>query len=332
MEKERIVVIGGSGFIGTKLVENLLRKGHEVRIVDKQRSRTYPHLCIICDIRNKEQLIQSCSGYKIIYNLAAEHKDNVTPRSLYDEVNIHGAENVCEAAEKTGIKKIIFTSSVSVYGFYPSEVTEDYPFNPNNDYGRTKMEAEKVYKEWLNKSEDHSLIIVRPTVVFGENNRGNVYNLIKQITSKQFIMIGNGKNIKSMAYVNNVASFLEFVLQFGKGFHLYNYIDKPDFDMNTLVHTIKELMNLSNKNGFRLPYSIGYFGGLVFDLLSFISRKKFPISAVRIKKFCANTHLSSKRMNETGFIPPYTIEKGLELTIKNEFLKSNNLHNLENPN
>ncbi|MBN2531985.1 MAG: NAD(P)-dependent oxidoreductase [Spirochaetales bacterium] len=320
MDKKRILVIGGSGFIGTELVRVLLESGNDVRIVDKKMSTTYPELCIICDVRDKPNLHNTCKGYDILYNLAAEHKDNVTPVSLYEEVNIGGARNVCEVAEETGIKKIIFTSSVAVYGFSNKEITEDHTLHPFNEYGRTKMEAEKVYKAWQEKSKEHSLVIVRSTVVFGERNRGNVYNLIKQITSNHFIMVGNGKNKKSLAYIDNVVMFLHYILRFGPGFHLYNYIDKPDMDMNTLVYSIKSIIGYSTKNGFRLPYSLGFIGGKIFDILSFISGKKFSISSIRIKKFCENTLFSSKKMLTSGFTPPHTIKTGLEKTIRNEFL------------
>ena len=85
-----------------------------------------------------------------------------------------------------------------------NEEAEPRPFN---DYGRTKFAAEKVLKEWQAGFSDRSLTIVRPTVIFGEKNRGNVYNLLKQIAHGPFVMIGNGKNKKAMAYVGNVADF-----------------------------------------------------------------------------------------------------------------------------
>ncbi len=85
-------------------------------------------------------------------------------------------------------------------------------------------------------------MIVRPTVVFGEQNRGNVYNLLRQIASGKFMMIGDGTNRKSMAYVENVAAFLEYSLGFENGVHIYNYIDKPDFDMNTLVSKVNKAL------------------------------------------------------------------------------------------
>lgn len=318
MTKQKIIVIGGSGFIGSKLVE-ILKKDHHVRIIDKEISKSYPEITFQCDIRNLDKLTEGCEGYNIIYNLAAEHKDNVTPKSLYDEVNVNGSRNVCLAAEKNGIKKIIFTSSVAVYGFAKPDSDESTPFNPFNDYGRTKMEAEVVFNEWLQKSNDNSLTIIRPTVVFGPQNRGNVYNLLKQLTSKAFIMVGNGKNKKSLAYVENVAAFLKYSIQFDTGLHLFNYIDKPDFNMNSLVLHVKKSLGKPEKVGLRIPYFIGFLGGLCLDLLSFITRKKFPISAIRVKKFCSTTQFSSMKMLSTGFKPPVDIQDGLMKTIKIEF-------------
>ena len=97
-----------------------------------------------------------------------------------------------------------------------------------NDYGRTKYEAEKVYIDWWNEDPKlRSLVIVRPTVIFGPNNRGNVFNLINSISNNRFIMIGNGKNVKSMAFVENVSSFIDYSLKLDKNFYLFNYIDEP---------------------------------------------------------------------------------------------------------
>ena len=144
-----ITVIGGSGFVGTRLVKRLLEAGHTVRIADKRKSVTYPELWVRCDVRNApsessefpasltdevmapgadeiakkampmHSLLDVLKGSDVVINLAAEHRDDVTPKSLYDEVNVQGSENVCKACTELGIKKIIFTSSVAVYGFAP---------------------------------------------------------------------------------------------------------------------------------------------------------------------------------------------------------------------
>ena len=100
--------------------------------------------------------------------------------SLYDEVNVEGARNICAIAREKGIKTIVFTSTVAVYGFAPIGTNECGEIAPFNDYGRTKYEAEQVFKAWQAENpEKRTLIIIRPTVVFGEQNRGNVYNLLR---------------------------------------------------------------------------------------------------------------------------------------------------------
>jgi nucleoside-diphosphate-sugar epimerase len=256
-----------------------------------------------------------------VINLAAEHRDDVSPRSLYDEVNIEGARNICEIANERAVNKIIFTSSVAIYGFAPPGTDESGAIAPFNDYGRTKWEAEQVYKQW--QSEDpqkRTLVIIRPTVVFGERNRGNVFNLLKQIASGKFVMVGDGLNQKSMAYVENVAAFLEYALDFKPGVHIYNYIDKPDFTMNTLVGHVNELLGRSSVIKFRLPFSLGLLIGSSFDLAAKITGKKFPISAIRVKKFCANS-LYKSAIESTGFKPPVSLMEAIEKTVCFEFIE-----------
>ncbi len=315
-----IKIIGGSGFIGTRLSKRLQRNNKQFGIIDKVESKSFPNLCKIADVRDIDSLRDTLDSDDVIINLAAEHRDDVTPKSLYDEVNIEGAKNICKVAEEKGINTIIFTSSVAVYGFAPIGTDESGEFNPFNDYGRTKLEAEYVYKKWQERDpKNRKLVIVRPTVVFGEQNRGNVYNLLRQIASGKFVMIGDGTNRKSMAYVENIAAFLEYSLDFENGVHIYNYIDKPDFDMNTLVKKVNKALGKEEKIGFRLPYSVGYAIGKAFDLVAFITGKKFTISSIRVKKFCSNSVFDTS-IDKTGFIPPVKLEDGLERTIKYEFI------------
>jgi len=315
----KIALIGGSGFVGTRLTKRLLDAGHTVRILDKNDSISYPKLRVEADVRDIESLVKNLSGIELVVNLAAEHRDDVSPKSLYDDVNVTGAENVCTACKQVGIKKIIFTSSVAVYGFAPLGTDETGKINYFNDYGRTKWLAEGKYRNWLKESSDHSLTIIRPTVIFGEQNRGNVYNLLKQIASGLFPMVGNGKNRKSMAYVENVAAFIEYCLSNTEGEHLFNYIDKPDFDMNTLVKEIHKTLG-KEKKLFHWPYWLGMLGGYAFDLLAFVIRKKLPISSIRVKKFCSNSLFNAEQIKTTAFKAPVSLKEGLEKTIRYEFI------------
>ena len=317
----KVTLIGGSGFVGSRLCQRFNSNSiFNFKIIDKVISNLYPSKVTIADIRFPIDKV-AVENSSVLINLAAEHRDDVTPKSLYDETNVGGAKNVCAVARDANIQKIIFTSSVAVYGFAPLGTSESGKINPFNDYGRTKWEAEQVYRVW--QSEDpvnRTLVIIRPTVIFGERNRGNVFNLLRQIASGKFLMVGNGLNRKSMAYVENVAAFLEYSISFKPGIHIYNYIDKPDFTMNQLVAHVNKLLGKSPDINVRLPYWLGLLIGKIFDVAAFILNRKFPISAIRVKKFCANSVYESG-IEKTGFVPPVGLMDGIEKTVKYEFIE-----------
>jgi nucleoside-diphosphate-sugar epimerase len=316
-----IQVVGGSGFIGSRLCALLKQKEIKFGIADKVISQDFPQETVFADVRSIQALEAAMVKNSVLINLAAEHRDDVTPLSLYDDVNVQGARNLCLIAREKEIKTIIFTSSVAIYGFAPLGTDESGEVAPFNDYGRTKYEAEQVYKAW--QAEDpiiRTLVIIRPTVVFGEQNRGNVYNLLRQIASGKFVMIGDGLNRKSMAYVGNVVAFIQHALTFKPGVHTYNYIDKPDFTMNELVSWVNKLLGKSTEIKFRLPYRLGLLIGKSFDLAAKLMGKKLPISAIRVKKFCSNSVYESA-IHATGFTPPFSMPEAVERTIKYEFLE-----------
>jgi nucleoside-diphosphate-sugar epimerase len=317
-------IIGGSGFIGTRLARRLIggAKLDNVKIFDKSQSKMWGNLVSLGDVRSIEQLRASILEKSIIINLAAEHRDDVRPLSLYDDVNVGGAHNICTVAREKGVQIIIFTSTVAVYGFAPIGTDECGQIAPFNDYGRTKYEAEQVFKTWQAEApNERTLVIIRPTVVFGEQNRGNVYNLLRQIALGKFVMVGSGENRKSMAYVENVAAFIEYAMGFKPGVHIYNFIDKPDFTMNSLVANVNCILGRSEKIGFRLPFAVGFLIGKGFDLVAALTGKRFAISSIRVKKFCANS-VYNTAIDQTGFVPPVPLEQALAQTVRYEFIES----------
>jgi Nucleoside-diphosphate-sugar epimerases len=321
---KNITLIGASGFVGTRLT-SIIKEDFELKIFDKQESHFYPELVTIGDVRNQDQLDAGLKGQDTIVLLAAEHRDDVSPTSLYYDVNVQGTKNVLEAMDKNDIKNIIFTSSVAVYGLNKKNPNEEHPADPFNHYGKSKWQAEKVLREWYQKDpENRSLTIVRPTVIFGERNRGNVYNLLKQIASGKFLMVGKGTNFKSMAYVGNIVAFLKYHLENVKaGYQVYNYIDKPDLSMNDLVAQVEESLDKKIPST-HFPYWLGMLGGFGFDMLSAITRKKFAVSSVRVKKFCATTQFDATAAHSSGFKAPYSLAEGLHNTLHYEFVEDNN--------
>lgn len=314
----KILVLGGSGFVGSRLVE-ILKEPHQVTIGDLVQSEFYPELWKHCDICVDDDLRAVMAGQDCVINLAASHRDDVRPLSLYTRNNVEGAEHVCKIATELDIHLIVFTSSVAIYGFPEYAYDEDGPKNPFNEYGVTKLLAEAVYEKWQKSDPKNMLHVIRPTVIFGERNRGNVYNLFKQLASGRFMMVGNGKNKKSMADVGNIVAFLKWNVEENKQAHsVYNYIDKPDYDMNDLVNSFEKALR-KKLPPVRLPYCLGLLGGYCFDLLAFITRRTYPVSSIRVKKFCAQTVFSSEKMQKSGFKPPFDMQEALHRTVSFEF-------------
>lgn len=315
--KMKVAVIGGSGFIGTRLIE-LLVSEHSVVNIDKKMSEEFPNITKICDVRDCERLTSYLVGVEVIINLAAEHADNVTPKSLYYDVNVVGAKNIVEAAVKNNIKRILFTSSVALYGLDKDCSLETDEVEPFNEYGSSKLKAEQVFLEW-SRAGGNTVEIVRPVVIFGESNRGNVYNLLKQIYVGPFFMIGNGMNRKSMGYVGNISAYLkDAVTNIKDTVFIVNYSDKPDLTMDELVGFVVELIP-GRARVLKIPYSVGVVGGILFDLFSFITKRKYSISLIRVKKFCSNTVVNADKLKDTGFNKPFTLKEGLRRTIKHGF-------------
>jgi nucleoside-diphosphate-sugar epimerase len=317
-----IKIIGASGFVGTRLLDLLLDQKKEVQNIDKNPSPFHNEITTISDVRNTEELKVQLFGAEHVVLLAAEHRDDVSPSSLYYDVNVQGMKNVLEAMDKNGVRKIIFTSSVAVYGLNKENPDEQYPTDPFNHYGKSKLQAEQVLKDWYQKDpEKRQVQILRPTVIFGERNRGNVYNLLKQIASGSFMMIGKGRNQKSMAYVGNIVAFINHLLDTEKAcFEVYNYVDNPDLSMNDLTSIVSKKTG-KKISSLKIPFAIGMIGGFGFDVLSIITRKKFTISLIRVRKFCATTQFNSAKAY-SEFNPPYTLSEGIERTLYFEFIKN----------
>jgi GlcNAc-P-P-Und epimerase len=316
-----LALVGGAGFIGRALA-NCAAPQASLRVVDiaaPAASQTAPFVIAdICDVSGLKAALQGCTG---IIHLAAVHRDDVHPITRYWDVNVLGTENVCAAATLLGIRRIIFVSSVATYGLRHGTADEDTRLAPANAYGESKRQAEEVVRAWQEADPARrELVIVRPTVVFGPGNRGNVYTLMSQIAAGRFVMVGDGENRKSMAYVENVAAFLAHLaaMPITPGARLYNYCDQPTLTMNELLSLVYRTLG-GRRAGWRLPLPAGLAIAALFDVAAWLTGRTFSISRVRVRKFAATTAFTSSRMGETGFVAPFPLREALIRTITAEF-------------
>jgi len=286
------LIIGGSGFIGQELCRKI---SNSFYILDKKKPILFKHRYYKCDVNNISSLEKNFQKKSIIINLAAEHKDDTYPVSKFYKTNYEAAKKICKIAELKKITKIIFFSSVAVYKKSEEPINETSATGFVNDYGYSKLLAEKVYINWQKKKpKTNQLIIIRPTVVYGHRNFNNIIRLIKIIKNRLIIFPGNGKNIKSIAYVENLVNFTLHVLKnTKKKLKIYNYADKELLSMNNFIRCC--LMHYKYKIFIFLNLNI-YFVKIVIFFLKKISflNKKINILIQRIEKVSTNSIITSK--------------------------------------
>jgi nucleoside-diphosphate-sugar epimerase len=307
---KRVLIVGGSGFIGTRLASLLLELGHDVVIFDKAPSTVHASRIVRGDVRDAAALRAAVEGVDAIVALAAEHRDDVRPASLYHDVNVGGAANLVRAATQAGVRRIVFVSSVAVYGLDQPLAGENAPLRPAGDYGRSKVLAERIHDEWVAGDPRRSLMTLRPVVVFGEGNRGNVYTLAEQLRRGRFAMVGSGRNRKAIAYVGNLVEFIARNLDGARGRIVLNYADPPDYRSGELVARLCELLGRTPPRH-HLPYPLALAAGRAFDALAWLLGRPLPFSAARVRKFCARTQVSIAALQATGFARPFTLDEGL---------------------
>lgn len=308
----KIAVIGGSGFIGTRLLGALRAAQYRVVNIDKVASGAHPDCTFVADIRDLPALLPLLRGCDGVVNLAAEHGDHVRPLSLYAEVNVAGARNLVTAADANAVQRLIYISSAAVYGHRQVLADEATPLLPDTEYGRSKAQAEAIYAAWAARFASRSLTLVRPCVVFGEGNRGNVHTLIDHIRRRRFVMVGRGDHRKSIAYVDNLVDFLMHQLSSPPGVTIRNYADQPDLSTEALVGQIRVLLGRSPSPFPRVPERLAIAMGWVLDSLAWIRGRPFAISGERIRKFCSDTRIATLYPRPESRI---TLTEGLARTV-----------------
>lgn len=140
-----------------------------------------------------------------------------------------------------------------------------------------------MLKQWASEDAERAVLIIRPTVVYGERNVANMFRLINQIKDGRYFHIGKGDNIKSIAYVRNLVEATLFLVErMQNGVAIYNYADEPQLSSRKIASTITKALNKREPR--TLPYWIVYSMGIPFDILIKLTGKDLPISTNRVKK------------------------------------------------
>jgi nucleoside-diphosphate-sugar epimerase len=304
------VILGASGFIGTRLVRRLHARGGTIRALDilLPRERLDGVDYQVADVR--EPIAPALgAGASILYNFAAVHRTPGHPDHEYYETNVAGALNATALAEACDIRTLVFTSSISVYGPCELAVNEQSPLHPVSSYGRSKRLAERIHRDWLARGEGRRLIMVRPGVVFGPGEVGNYTRLARALKGGYFFFPGRRDTVKSGGYVDELLATMDFALSRNEASVLYNFA-YPDVSTTEAIVDILGRVVGRRSRPLTLPIAPLLAAAMVFEAANAVGIKN-TIHRERVMKLVQSTRITPGWLQASGYEFSSNLESAL---------------------
>jgi UDP-glucose 4-epimerase len=255
----RVLVTGGAGFIGSNLVRALLDRGDEVRVLDNFSTGSRANLeglgieIVEGELRSYERVHNAVRGTEVVYHLGALGS---VPRSVQDPltssaVNVEGTLNVLLAARDEGVRRVVFSSSTSVYGTSRERpTTESSTLDPISPYGVAKLAAERYCISFSRVYESFETVVLRYFNVFGPRQSPSsqyaavVPLFITAIAAGLPITIhGDGEQSRDFTYVDNVVgATISAATAVGASGRVFNVASGVPASVNTVADTIGSIL------------------------------------------------------------------------------------------
>lgn len=267
LEPTKILVTGGAGFIGSYLVDKLVKKGHSVTVIDNLSSGRKENMnkkagLIFGDLKDKNFVLENIKGFDWVYHLAANPDVRLgeEDKQVHIQENIIVTHNVLEAMRKNGLKKLAFTSTSAIYGEAKKIPTpEDYgPIMTISLYGASKLAAESIIYSY-SEFGIQSWVFRLANIVGGRSNHGIIPDFVKKLdkTPDELEVLGDGNQTKSYLYVEDCIDAILFATEKSADkINIFN-IGSPD---NTTVKEIAKLIIEKKAPGAKIRYTGGKQG------------------------------------------------------------------------
>ncbi len=311
----RVLVTGASGFLGLSLIRELCRSGWQVRAIVREPNRCpsfSPEVEIrVADVRYGSQTEEMASGCEAIVHLAAKvHAIDDGSEKDYEDINIEGTKHVLDAAVRSKVSRIVFVSSVKVFGEETSGCVEETRTpNPQTAYGRSKWRAEQLVSEY---AERHRLTAVslRLPMVYGPTTKGNLYRMIEAIDRGRFPILPRLSSVRSLLHVENFIQAVFLCLR-APSFQRAAYIvaDTEPYCVSDLYDWLRAGLGKAAPR-WRVPQWILSGGARCGDVIQAISGSPVPLTTGQLAKVIGCAWYSSRAItHELGYHAEYSFEK-----------------------
>ncbi|TET58630.1 MAG: NAD-dependent epimerase/dehydratase family protein [Promethearchaeota archaeon] len=317
-----ILVTGGTGFIGVPLVKKLQSLGHNLKLLVRESSDIIPFEglnnidYIIGDVRDNEILYKAAENIDLIYHLAAYTRMWAKDKSVIEDTNVKGTKNIAQIALEKNIRFIYISSFIALGGTPIDPVDETYESEEGLylDYAKTKFQAKKLIKDFINK--DLNATIFYPGIAYGPGDFNIFGQTILDITARKFLGCpGKGDNIGSFVYVNDIVDGVVSVID-------RNDLKGEDFILGGINIKFGDWMDLiaeiagNKKKPRHFPMSFAKLYALLCELKTKLTNKMPYTNRSTVKMINHNwSYSSEKAIEKLGYkITP--LREGLEETIK----------------
>ncbi len=320
MTATTVLVTGAAGFIGSHLTRRLAKPGHSVRAIDVQPAP--PNLALDgisyhpMDIRETERLAELLAGVDTVYHLASVHLEVHESEAAFEEVNVKAVERLVEACAAAGVRRLVHTSSVGIYGHVQDPpAKEDSPKHPQTPYERTKLRGEEAALRQA-RASGLDIVVVRPAWVYGPGCPRTA-KLMRTLRKKRFFYVGGGSNLRHPIYIGEMLDAYERAAAApaavsGRAF----IIAGPRYmTLREMVETFARVLGVAVPK-LSIPAPVGRGLGLAAELAFSALRREPPFSRRSLAFFeNDNAFDTAAAERHLGFRPQVELDEGLRLTL-----------------
>ena len=320
----KILITGGTGFIGSRLALEGIRRGHRVRVfgqvntaAERQNREQLDRQSVevvLGSVIEQSKVAAAVSGCDLVFHLAAAQHESNVPDQHFRDVNVAGTRHVLEACHSGGVKRVVHGSTIGVYGeAMEGALDESSPVKPNSIYGETKLEGERLV---LSYADRLPLSIIRISETYGPGDR-RLLKLFKAVRSKMFFMIGRGENIHQLIYIDDLVEGMFLAAErpeaLGK---LYVLAGSEMLTTNDMVAAIADVLCRSGPQR-RLPLWPFLAAGFILEKTLRPLGIKPPLHRRRLDFFRKSFYFNPGKSNrDLGFQPKTPFREGAELTVR----------------